>query len=266
MTFDSTEKSVASGAPVELFKFTGTVNTYRFTSREENKTNSDGTYTAIPIRRTAVTSADHGDDALIEVEMPYNNAMVSEYAFNTAPPDLRLQLYRAHINDLDATLLVWEGPVVSWNVSGLVAKLRIPSDFASILAGACPSIRYQAPCNHVLFDDRCQVSAASYQSTRTVLSVTGNVVVLDSSPFSDDACNAGEMEFTSGGERRMIVDNVGTSFTVASAFANLAASDTVVIRQGCNHSFTQCVSKFSNGINFGGFPRVPNRNPFSSRL
>src|SRR6056297_3229337 len=131
MTFDSTEKSVALAAPVELYKFTGTFNTYRLTSHVDNITNTEGTYTAEAIKRVKLKNANQEESNLaLELDLPYAHAMVSEYAFQTSPPELICEFYRCHLNDVNDTLLLWRGKVLSWTITGRVAKLKVPNVFS----------------------------------------------------------------------------------------------------------------------------------------
>jgi len=265
MTFDSTEKSVALAAPVELYKFIGTYDTYRYTSNATSITNSDGTYAAETIKRNKLKNANQEETNLaIEIELPANNQVVIDHVFSTSPPSLQLEFYRCHLNDVNDTLLMWKGEVLAWSIDGRVGKLKVPNFFSYTLGQPCPPVKYQAPCNHILYGTRCAVDPTSFTHTTTVSSFSGNTVVIATNPFADDLCNAGEMIVNS--ERRMIIDNTGTSFTLASEFSNISNSDAVTIRQGCDHSFTTCKDKFSNGANFGGFPLVPDNNPFASRI
>ena len=265
MTFDTRELGPVTSRPVELFKFIGNYTTYRFTSWGVDVTNTDGTYTAIPIKRSKVEQGSQEEDNIyMDIELPYSEQIVADYAFADAPPQLDFELYRAHPEDFNDTLLLWSGKTLSWSIKGRVAKLRIPSLFNYLLGSLCPSPKYQAPCNHVLYDDRCGVDPTSYESTTTVSAISGTVVTLTAQPFADNLMPAGELVFTSGGERRMIASTNGTAVTVTSRFANLQVGDTVTIRQGCDHTFTTCKDKFSNGINFGGFPLVPFKNPFTT--
>ncbi len=268
MTFDSNERSVDSGVPIELYKFVGNYNTYRMTNALTDKVNAEGTYLATSIKRSKkeIGTQEETNIALV-VELPFDHSMVTEYAFNVSPPSLEMTLWKVHEGDLNATQLQWQGEILSWNVEDGIAKLKIPSFFGFAMDGPIPPIKYQSPCNHVLYDSFCQVVDTAFKSDVTIVSIVGNVIEVNSSPFADGLCDGGEMIYTAGGEGRMITENTGTSFTVASAFSGLSVSDTVTLRQGCNHAFNgDCKSKFSNGINFGGFPLVPNRNPFGGRL
>lgn len=264
MSFDTLEKSAASGRPIDLYKFEGSFNTYRYTNYVDDITNSEGTYEAIPIERSRLETGTQENDVNLDISLPFDNPMVEAYMRVNTPPKLKMELWRVHPDNFNDTLLLWTGEVISWSVEKRVAKLRVPSLFGYLLTQALPRPKYQAPCNHVLYDEFCGVNPASFSHTTTVSTISGNTITIAANPFADGLCNAGEMII--GLERRMIISNTGTTFTVSSAFADAAVSDAVTIRQGCNRSFTQCKAKFSNGINFGGFPYVPDRNPFNSSL
>lgn len=265
MSFDTLEKSASSARPVELYKFTGNFSTYRFTNYHTDITNSEGTYVAIPIKRNKLQAGTQEDSISLEVTMSFNQQIVLDYAVGNAPPNLVLELWRVHPDDFDDTLLMWKGNVLSWSIEGEDAKLKVPSSLSYLLSRPCPSPKYQAPCNHVLYDEFCSVDPTAHQITAEVTAIDENEITVDANSFADDDCNGGEMVFGSG-ERRMIMDNVGTVFTVSSPFSNLAVTDEVIIRKGCDHSFPTCRTKFSNGINFGGFPLVPDKNPFTGKL
>jgi|SRR6056297_2648425 len=269
MTFDSDERSVQSGSPIELFKFTGTYNTWRLTNWGRDVTNSDGTYSAAyAIERTEREQGTQEDDTDMDVSIDASHPMVADYAIQEPPPGLLLQIFRAHPADLDDTFKIWEGEVISWNLTGRVAKMRVPSLFSFLLDSPLPRPRYQAPCNHVLGDEFCGVDmtdSANFHDT-TIDTISGTSVTLDSNPFSDGECDAGEM--IAGDERRMITSNTGLAFTISSPFTSeVGAGDSVTIRRGCDHAKDgDCLNRFDNVINFGGHPLVPVRNPFNERF
>jgi hypothetical protein len=91
------------------------------------------------------------------------------------------------------------------------------------------------------------------------------VIEVASYTLGDGQIIAGEV-ISNGGERRMVTGQSGTSLTLSYPFAGLGVGDTVTLRKGCDHSFATCKAKFSNGERYGGFPIVPDKNPFSSSL
>ncbi len=267
MAFADVEKSRAGAAPIELFTFVGNYNTYRLTSYNKDITNSAGTFTRSAVKRSSLEGGTQEDNNVaLTIEIPFDHPMVVEYAYNESPPSLYMTMERAHPDDLNDTLLQWQGQVISWSVENGVAKLSVPSLFGYIFDGPLPPVKYQAPCNHILYGTFCAVDDTAYKQDVTVTAIDNNVVTLSANTFADGYCNGGDMIFASGGERRMIINNVGTVFTLATQFAGLAVDDTVTIRAGCNHQFSVCKSKFNNGINFGGCPLVPNRNPYRGRI
>ena len=266
MVYDTQERSATSGAPIECYKFIGSYNNYRFTSYQESVTVNGEVYTPLAISRSAVklTAQDQTQQAL-EVILPYQNAMVQEYAYQSAPPSLDLELYRVHDTDYTDHVLLWSGKVTSFTVEGCIAKRKIPSVFDYLLQGNVPTPRHQAPCNHVFTDVRCGVPEITVSQNVTVTAIVGNIVTVSGLTFSVGEIKAGYIK-TGSSERRMITDLIGTDITVAYPFANLAVNDIVEVVKGCDHSFTTCKNVYSNGVNFGGFPVVPNRNPFTSKI
>ena len=48
------------------------------------------------------------------------------------------------------------------------------------------------------------------------------------------------------------------------AIPGLAVSDIVVAAPGCSRKIDTCVNKFSNELNFGGYPYIPIKNPMGA--
>ncbi len=267
MAYQDSETGIQSGQPREVYKFTGTYNDYFMTSYYTELTVDGQLYSPFTITRSPLKVGTQEEKQLaLDISIPFSHPMVVEYAYASAPPQLVCEIFRVHETDLNDSVLLWKGFVTSFTVEGLVAKIRVPSLFSSILQGSAPTPRYQAPCNHILYDSRCLVSEAANRQATTVVNTSLNVVEVASNSFTESDLLAGMIRQTSSGEARMITAVTGTSITVTYPFSNLADSDAIDIIRGCDHSFPTCVSKFANGTNFGGFPLVPERNPFTSKI
>lgn len=264
MSFSDTEKSISDSEPIELYKFIGTNQTWLVTSYSRPVTIGIETYTPLEglKRSTLKNGTQEEEGTAIDITIPYDHPIASIYAFNTAPPKLSVIVYRTHRSAISDAALSWTGKVLSFSVEGRECKLRVPSLFSYLLAGTVPGPRYQAPCNHQLYDSRCQVDPSLHSETTTIADINENQITLSSTLLTDNVCVAGDMTWSAGSEARMIIEHSGTSFTVSYPFSNLQVGDTVTIRKGCDHSFETCKSKFDNGINFGGCPLVPGKNPF----
>jgi uncharacterized phage protein (TIGR02218 family) len=268
MTFDSIERSRTDAQPIELFEFIGTFSTWRITTYQTQVVSAGGTFTPLAgLERGILKIGTQEEDSLaLEMTLPFDHPMVAAYAYTTAPPKLDFTMYRVHLSDLTSPVTMWKGKVTTFTVEGRKAKFRVPSLFSYMLSGVAPQPRFQAPCNHILYDPRCQVNPATNQHATTVTAIAGNIIMVAGHPFANNECNAGELIFSGGGQSRMITGSVGNDFTVTYPFSGLTVGAAVTLRRGCDRSFAMCKAKFSNGINFGGVPLVPDRNPFTSKI
>jgi uncharacterized phage protein (TIGR02218 family) len=269
MSYAVADASVHDGAPIECYLFAGQLKEYRYTSAESLITLDGREYEPLPIKRGSVKSGSQADDSLsLEIELPIDCDLVRDYAYLNAPASLMLSVFRVHRETNFATdsVLLWKGEVLSFSVAGRTAKARVPSIFSAALSSDCPTVFYQNPCNHVLFDARCKVSRASFSTSTTVLDAAQtNATVVDDG-FPDNFLAGGEMVNSRNGERRMIVDNQVNLITINFAFVDLRVGDSVTLTAGCDHSWTTCRSKFSNGDNYGGDPFIPSENPFQGKV
>ncbi len=126
-----------------------------------------------------------------------------------------------------------------------------------------------AQCQANLGDQRCGVNLNNntYKGSGTVISYDGVrlIGVTGLSGFANDWFDGGLLTWTSG-------NNVGTSieiptFAILGSISSLqiwkmlpqeiAVGDEFEITAGCNKKFSTCKSKFSNALNFRGFPHLP---------
>lgn len=268
MAYQDDEVGLTSGRPIELFKFSGTLNAFNLTSYSEVVISSGTQYDPAPITRNtlSVGTQEQGGEKALEITLPFDHPMVQEYAYENAPPQLLLELYRCHETDYNDTVLLWSGRVTGFSVEGRTARMKVPATFSWILQGNTPTPRFQAPCNHVLYDARCGINPALHQANATVVSVSGNSIQVDSLAMLDNEAAAGMITGPSG-ESRMVVSNIGTDITVTYGFATLQAGDVVTVLKGCDHALEgHCKNRFNNHERFGGFPIVPAINPFTSNI
>lgn len=273
MSYQAVETSREGAEPIELFEFVGTNNTYRFTSYNEQISFQGFDYLPIAISRRAIKYGSNAqDEVAIEVALPYNETVAFEYIFAAAPPELRITIYRVHASNnitMDAITL-WRGRVTSTNVKGREAVFRVPTIFGYLFNTNAPSVRYQSPCNHRLFDARCKVNEALNSFTADVLSINGNFVQLDAiaAGFEGTDLVGGTIQVDGDVEARLIVGQTGTTIETAYPFSNaITAGTTLQLKRGCNRAINgDCLNKFNNVANFGGFVLVPPKNPFEGNV
>jgi uncharacterized phage protein (TIGR02218 family) len=139
------------------------------------------------------------------------------------------------------------------------AKLTVNSDLV-LLDIDMPRNVYQPTCLHTLYDSGCTLVKNAFATNGTVGSGSTASVIKWSG--ADAKYQQGSITFTSG-------VNAGATATVGSVVAGTsltliyplesapAAGDGFTVYQGCDHTPGTCQSKFSNLINFRGFPYVP---------
>jgi len=268
MTYDAIEQSVDGGFAVELYSFQGTFSNFFLTSYAEDFEFNGQVYKStagLQRKNTDLTVVGGSSSGELEISMPFQTPVALAYAFADAPPSLLFTLRRGHVSDTEFRVL-WTGQGGSWVVKGATATLKIPSTFSRALNSIFPPRRWQAPCNHLLYDNRCGVSRASFSETTTVLSVTGESIRLNALSWTTTEGVGGEIINNTTGERRTISSHTADTVRVKLPFTQLNAGDSVTVFQGCDHSPFVCRDKFNNLDNYGGFPLVPTFNPFLGTL
>ena len=269
--------SLTADRLIETYTFTGSFQTYRYTTADRQVRVDGQVHEPAAISRGAVRAGDQSQDQLdVEVTLPVTLQMVQDYAFLTAPPKLQMTL-RAFDRDVQNPpgsdiysssngAVLWSGEVSAFSVSNRQARLRVPSDFTRGLQATAPAVFYQNPCNHVLYGPQCKANRAANTQNTTVASFADNVIGVADDGFADSFLDAGTIQNDRTNERRLIITNVGNVITTNLPFTDVQVGDAVILQAGCDHSFNTCRTKFNNTINYGGHPFIPGDNPFEGSL
>lgn len=273
MTYEASEASKHGGKPVELYRYEGTYQTYRYTSGpvivpfQAPDEIAPHDYLPIATRRTAVVNATQNDDSAdITIELPVSSEIVAIYGFQIAPPELYLTLFRGH--NPGEFIRYWGGHVENIQVARGTATIRVPSEFAAALAADMPNVFYQGPCNHNLGDPQCGIDLEDYTVDTALTAVSGTTLTVTAASVGalDGLLTGGDAVLASG-ERRMIIAQSGDIVEVSYPFSNANVADTISLIAGCDLAWQgDCKTKFDNTINFGGFPLIPSTNVFASGI
>lgn len=272
------ESTVDESEPAELYEFVGSYKNYYYTSAAEDFTFNGIVY--VPVvdldRDSSKIGTDSDQNNAMKVTIPVTAELITDYGFQTTPPQLNLNIYRIdrNLTPYESNFrTLWSGPVSSINIKGKTAEIDVPSILSSLLAGSCPSFYFQSPCNHVLFDpDTCRVSRAANSVNATIQQVLSGGQVLQMStygafPVSD--FTGGEVLIASQNERRMIIGgDVSTGLlTLNYPFGRAIVGTSVQFTRGCDHAWKgHCKTRYNNTDRFGGHPLIPNVNVFASGL
>lgn len=260
MVYDTTEKSLEGGQPVEVYEITLGSTIYRWTSAEDDQVVGGNTFTAIEIQRSAIVQGQDDRDGTVTLIVPSSNSFVQEY-IDIPPSDLAtVEIIRFHRGDAANNLTIWKGKVQTVEFFGQNEKAKIHArpDLGTT-SRPIPRLTFQVQCNHFLYDGQCQVSEASFRHTDTVSAVSTDGKTLTVANLSGNGADwavAGHVVF--GTDKRLITAQSGDDVTMLLPFRASPLGQSVDVQAGCDHTAATCKSKFSNLPRFGGFPFIPN--------
>lgn len=183
----------------------------------------------------------------------YDGAKVEVYMVNWQDPAQRLLLRTAELGEVRR-----EGGLFR-------AELRRLTHRLDQMRGRI----YGHRCDAVLGDGRCcvNVAAPAFRATATVDAVLDDMRLRVSglSGFAERFFRYGMLTFTSGAAAGLTADiedqrkvSGGDELTFwLPVPAGVAAGDALQVTAGCDKRFATCKAKFSNGLNFRGFPHMP---------
>lgn len=128
---------------------------------------------------------------------------------------------------------------------------------------------FQRTCAWELGDSRCQIDlgASAHNGSGTVASVVSNFDFTASgiNSFASGVFSRGKITWTTGANAGLAIEVKAHSQETPNARLSLflptprpiEVRDTFSITAGCDKRFETCRDRFTNVINFGGFPHMP---------
>lgn len=267
---DNETHAVQSSTLVELYEFKVGVLTYRYTSADEDKTPSDENgfvWQSEYIVRDSVSHSEELNRANINVRVSKDNAIAKLY--RGRPPDqtVVLTVFRYHEeNVLEQDVVVyWSGRVLSCSVADTEATLICESTATSMKQNGLTRT-YQGSCPHQLYSPECGVLKPDHEFLTTVGAYADNTVdAVGASAYPDDHFTGGYLNWLGSDgnlQSRMIYGHTGETLTLDWEIEGLKVTDTLWVYPGCKHNMSDCFNKFTNIVNYGGFPYMPTKNPY----
>jgi uncharacterized phage protein (TIGR02218 family) len=262
MTYAIYEASAQDGQPVELYRFALGVEKWTFTSGQDKVVYQYEAYEPATIRRSGIEQGNEINRAGLDITLSRDSALAS--LFIASPPEgvVSVTIYRYHVTDTDNEVVVlWKGRVGGARLSGSELMLRC-EPVATSLKRPGLRARYQLLCGHVLYSAGCGALKESFRVDGTVAAVSGAAVQVAAAASKPSGYFVAGMLQTDVGAR-MIVGHAGANLDLIAPLPGLAVGQDVRLYAGCDRSTSTCLNRFNNLANFGGFPYIPQKNPFA---
>lgn len=268
MSYQSRDESVQDAARMEFYEFVGTYKTYRYCGLGRALTLAGNLYSPADIKPSdGQITTQQDDNTSMDLDVPMDLAVVKDYGFNVAPPDLVLNIYRLQEGDDPNTAFIhyWSGNVQSIALEGTRATIKTPSQLSDILSSNVPRPHYQRMCNNTLFDSGCKLPIGPNSATTTITDIVGySIVVASTSGLM--RLLGGKVVYPTSGEARSINQVTGNTLGLTFPFSPLVRKDAeVLIVNGCGHRYVDC-EDYDNTDNFGGTKDIPEDNIFTDGL
>ena len=207
------------------------------------------TYVPTAIARSGITITDQFSKANVTFKFarthPYAKSLLADIPENP----ITVTVYRNG-------LIYWRGKVVRAKASGMTIEVQCDNTY-STLARSGISAKMTLTCRHTLYGVNCKVLQALHGETYFVSCDSTNVYIGGS--LVVDRFNNGIASIP--GQTRRIVYNTAIGVLLASPFTGSYTGD-MTIYKGCKLTEADCMNTFNNLDNFGGFSRIPTKNPF----
>jgi uncharacterized phage protein (TIGR02218 family) len=229
----------------------------RHLSFDATKFEADAGFTASSIESSLGLSVDNmeADGALQSLKLSdvrlragdFDHAVVEIWRVNWLDVSQRVLMRNGHLGE------------VTFGDGAFKAEVRGLSHVLSQQKGRL----FQFGCDTELGSDRCGVNLASSTMTNAgqIVSVEAAALVLSGVNFVDDWATHGRVVFSNGKSvaiKRQRNVGVLTRLDLRHALGfTVAVGDTVQVIAGCNKQLETCRFKFSNAVNFRGFPHMP---------
>lgn len=264
MTFETVEKTLQLGAPIELYRFSRGNVRWHYTSADTDQVYDGSTWTAIAMARTAMEANAGEMRSALKITLPRDNPVVDMYRVSPPSDVISIVVLRFHLGDNDPRT-VWSGRVLNVEWRGVTASMSCEPASVSMNRNGLRRL-YSRQCPHRLYGPACSVTRASYDVPAVVDAVSGATITCSEfAALPTGYLSGGIFEWENGlhTERRAILSHAaGGQITITHIISGIPVGANVIAAPGCDHTTgANGCGRFNNLVNFGGFPYIPTKNP-----
>lgn len=267
MVFDTREKSIEDGQPIEVYEFTVGVTKTRYTSSEDEISFNGQLWQPRAIKRTKPEQTTDEKRQDIKITLPTEDVLAQRYIGIVPGQLMALQIVRFHRGDTTG-IIIWDGAITGAAFVEQATKCVMQGlTTEAAFSRAIPRFKYQGLCNHILYDDGCTIDRTLFDYVGNVSAISGNDITVDGI-FTAHGADWATGGYVSIGDDdfRLVMAQSSDVLTILLPFGGSLIGTNVTVYAGCAHTLSICQSKFANEINYGGFAYVPGFNVFSTGL
>ncbi len=270
MTYEAYESGAAVGSPYFLYLFDNGLTQTRLTSDLLETTYLAETWTPSPIAHSDIEQNGNVDKAGIDLTFPNADEFARSF-LGGVTDTTTITIFRGHRGDPDAEFnTYWKGRLVGATSGGTKITLRAESVFTSLKRTGCRA-RYQKNCRFALYSYGCNVDIDDYKIAATVTAQNGLILTVDEAALAANGWYKGGIVIFEGHYGFVMSHTTNKLSLMANVRAISEALELgpvdVFIAPGCDLSTgANGCAKFSNILNYGGFPVMSSTNPFEFRV
>ena len=258
------EQSSQDGEPVELYLFdrNNGAEYWSYTSTDYDIVFGGRTYSGVLIRRGDISLDSNALKTQLEIQTALSNPFARTSIIEPIEGVVRLTIYRRHVNSY---VTYWKGFVRGIRFKSQIISIMVGLKLSSLKRGGLMR-KFNRNCGLVLYSPWCTISKtdSNFYQDGTINSVSG--VEIDATIFETETDGwflGGIFKTDNGNCLQRIIYHVGTIIKIARSVSALSVSQTFRAWAGCDHLKATCKDKFSNKLNYGGQPYLPDKNPFT---
>lgn len=280
------ELSVQLGSPILLYEFemiTGEPGAaysssssagnlfWRYCNQSFDYQWAGSTWYASAIKPSRIVQSSEINRDGLTLTFPRDDAFARQFVGFVPEFVCLVTVYRGHLTQGDDAFAVyWKGRIGASKTDKQEIKMSCESVFTSLRRYGLRA-RYTRTCRHVLYVGGCRLNRLDFQHAGLATAADRASVTAAVFASRPDGYWIGGILEAPDGAMRYIVGHSGDTVTlwrpIQSILDDLAQALPVVVYvyPGCMKSVEDCIDKFDNLENYGGFPLLPTRNPFDGR-
>ena len=268
MAFSDNEESVRLSQPTELFRFEYGIDQYLYYTHyhEDIALSATQVYKSTQIKRGTNASMTQTSKSDLTITVARDET-ISEIFNDDFTRVINLTIWRVQPDYTGSSnrIVTWSGRIVDYIYKDDELEIRTESVFTS-LRRLGVTRTFSQNCPYTLFDNQCGATRGNYVHGMQIgTNDRKTLTVADAAGFENNYFGGGYLELNLSGkiQRRSIVSHVGDQIVLNYPLPDFDEGIQGIFYAGCDRQLGTCKNKFNNLLNFGGFPFVPTKNPFS---